>query len=165
LGDDECRSIAYSYAISNPTDDLAALIELQSTGQLSVFSNPRVSEALGAFLLVRARARDSHAGITRSQLNLHLRHPELVQVTAPSDIVKSSFAYGSFRCDLEGMRSLAAVPQRLRAQPDQLRAARARQHQGRRQPAGTEPGPDGRAGTEPREVARRHDPAPHHRST
>lgn len=105
LDDFECQSIAYSYAISNPTDDLAALIELQSTGQLSGFSNPRVSEALGAFLLVRSRARDSHAGITRSQLNLHLRHPELVQVTAPSDIVKSSFAYGSFRCDLDGMRA------------------------------------------------------------
>ena len=105
LSDFECQGIAYSYAISNPTDDLAALIELQSTGQLSVFSNPRVSEALGAFLLVRARSRDSHAGITRSQLNLHLRHPELVQVTAPSEIAKSSFAYGSFRCDLDGMRA------------------------------------------------------------
>ncbi len=105
LSDFECQSIAYSYAISNPTDDLATLIELQSTGQLSVFSNPRVSEALGAFLLVRARSRDSHAGINRSQLNLHLRHPELVQVTAPSEIAKSSFAYGSFRCDLDGMRA------------------------------------------------------------
>jgi hypothetical protein len=105
LGDFECQSIAYSYAISNPTDDLAALIELQSTGQLSVFSNPRVSEALGAFLLVRARSRDSHAGINRSQMNLQSRHPELVRVTAPSDIASSSFAYGSFRCDLDGMRA------------------------------------------------------------
>jgi hypothetical protein len=105
LSDDECRSIAYSYAISNPTDDLAALLELQSTGQLSVFSNPRVSEALGAFLLVRARARDSLAGITRNQLNLHLRHPDLVQVTAPSDVATSSYASGSFRCDLDGMRA------------------------------------------------------------
>jgi len=101
----ECQSVAYSYAISNPTDDLAALIELQSTGQLSVFSNPRVSEALGAFLLVRARARDSLAGITRNQLNLHLRHPDLVQVTAPSDPSTSSYASGSFRCDLGGMRA------------------------------------------------------------
>ena len=85
--------------------DLAALIELQSTGQLSVFSNPRVSEALGAFLLVRARARDSLAGITRNQLNLHLRHPDLVQVTAPSDPSTSSYASGSFRCNLGGMRA------------------------------------------------------------
>jgi hypothetical protein len=105
LSDFECQSVAYSYAISNPTDDLAALIELQSTGQLSVFSNPRVSEALGAFLLVRARARDSLAGITRNQLNLHLRHPDLVQVTAPSDAATSSYASGSFRCDLGGMRA------------------------------------------------------------
>lgn len=105
LSDFECQSIAYSYAISNPTDDLAALIELQSTGQLSVFSNPRVSEALGAFLLVRARSRDSHAGINRSQLVLHLRHPDLLRVTAPADIATSAFAYGRFRCDLEGMRN------------------------------------------------------------
>jgi hypothetical protein len=105
LGDFECQSIAYSYAVSNPTDDLAALIELQSTGQLSMFSNPRVSAALGSFLLVRARSRDSHAGINRSQMNLQLRHPELVRVTAPSDIASSSFAYGSFRCDLDGMRA------------------------------------------------------------
>lgn len=105
LSDLECASVAYSYAISNPTDDLAVLIELQSTGQMSVFSSPRVSAALGAFLLVRARSRDSHAGITRSQLNLHLRHPDLVRVTAPSDIATSSFSYGSFRCDLDGMRA------------------------------------------------------------
>ena len=105
LDDFECRSIAYSYVISNPTDDLAALIELQSTGQLSVFSNPRVSEALGAFLLVRARARDSLAGITRSQLNLHVRHPELVHVTAHSDISATSYDSGIFRCDLAGMRA------------------------------------------------------------
>ena len=107
LGDSECQSIAYSYAVSNPTDDLAALIELQSTGQLSVFSDTRVSEALAAFLLVRARSRDSHAGINRSQLLLQLRHPDLVRVTAPSDIATSSFAYGSFRCDLDGMRASA----------------------------------------------------------
>jgi hypothetical protein len=105
LDDFECRSIAYSYVISNPTDDLAALIELQSTGQLSAFSNPRVSEALGAFLLVRARARDSLAGITRSQLNLHVRHPELVQVTAPSSTTTGSHDLGIFRCDLAGMRA------------------------------------------------------------
>ena len=105
LSDFECQSIAYSYAVSNPTDDLASLIELQSTGQLSVFSNPRVSAALSSFLLVRARSRDSHAGINRSQLNLQLRHPDLVLVTAPSDVATSSFAYGSFRCDLEGMRA------------------------------------------------------------
>ena len=61
--------------------------------------------ALGAFLLVRARSRDSLAGITRNQLNLHLRHPDLVRVTAPSDKAKSSFANGSFRCDLEGMQT------------------------------------------------------------
>ena len=107
LSDFECQSIASSYVVSNPTDDLAALIELQSTGQLSVFSNPRVSEALGAFLLARSRARDSLAGITRNQLNLQLRHPHLVQVTAPSsmDIATSSFVFGSFRCDLDGMRA------------------------------------------------------------
>lgn len=105
LSDFECQSVAYAYAVSNPTDDLAVLIELQSTGQLSVFSNPRVTEALGAFQLVRARSRDSHAGINRSQLNLVQRHPALVRVTAPSDMAASSFAYGSFRCDVEGMRA------------------------------------------------------------
>ncbi|MGE5318690.1 MAG: hypothetical protein ACM3KD_00785 [Hyphomicrobiaceae bacterium] len=107
LSDLECQSIASSYVISNPTDDLAALVELQSTGQLSVLSNPRVSEALGAFLLVRARAQDSLAGINRNQLNLQLRHPHLVRVTAPSsmDVATDSFVFGSFRCDLDGMRA------------------------------------------------------------
>lgn len=107
LSDFECASVAYSYAISNPTDDLAVLIELQSTGQLSVFSSPRVAAALGAFMLVRARSRDSQAGITRSQLNLHLRHPDLVRVTAPSafDSATRTLIHGSFRCDLDGMRA------------------------------------------------------------
>ena len=70
-----------------------------------MFSNPRVSAALGSFMLVRARSRDSLAGISRNQLNLQLRHPDLVRVTAPSDAATSSFANGSFRCDLDGMRA------------------------------------------------------------
>jgi len=105
LGDFECTSIVYTFAVSNPTDDLAALLELQSTGQLSAFSNPRVLEALGAFQLARARARDAHAGIFRTQLILHLRHPDLVQVTAPADVATSPPDWGSFRCDLDGMRA------------------------------------------------------------
>ena len=105
LADFECQSIAYSYIISNPTDDLASLIELQSTGQLAVISDPRVSAALGAYLLTRARTRDAHAGIVRSMLNLQVRHPDLVQVVVPGKPAASSPSYGVFRCGLDGMRA------------------------------------------------------------
>ena len=61
---EECQSIALSYIVSNPTDDLASLIELQSSGRLSIFRNEQVSEVLRSYLLTRARARDSQRGIS-----------------------------------------------------------------------------------------------------
>jgi hypothetical protein len=104
----ECRSMAYSYFVSNPTDELASLIELQSTGQFSVFSNTRVSAALGSFLLTRARARDANAGSGEAVLNLASRHPDLLQVVVPAGMETTPLTSAIYRCDLEGMRASRA---------------------------------------------------------
>lgn len=104
----ECRSIAFSYIVSNPTDGLASLLELQSSGQLSLFSNPRVSRALGTFLLTRTRVRDAHEAAARGAMNLSSRHPDLIQGVAPSDFSATPWIFPTYRCDLEGMRVSAS---------------------------------------------------------
>lgn len=104
----ECRSIAFSFIVSNPTDDLASLLELQSSGQFSLFGNRRVSTALGSFLLTRARVRDAHAGSSRMAMNLPSRYPDLIRVLAPSDFSKAPWIFPDYRCDLAGMRTSQA---------------------------------------------------------
>lgn len=98
----ECEALAYSYIVTNPTDDLASLIELQGSGQLSLFRNKRVSEALSNYLLVRSRARDAGEGIVRSTTNLSGKYPNLIS------IVSSSSGPGfpsDYACDLAAMRA------------------------------------------------------------
>lgn len=103
LSADECQSIAFSYVVSNPTDDLASLIELQSTGGLSLFQNEDVLSELRKFLLTRARARDSRAGIVESIIEISSAYPQLIEVTSPS-LSGETPTLGTFRCDLDGMR-------------------------------------------------------------
>lgn len=71
----ECEAIAHTFIVTNPTDDLASLIELQGSGQLSLFRNERVSEALRDFLLTRSRTRDAGEGIVRDLVNLSNKYP------------------------------------------------------------------------------------------
>jgi len=104
LTERECTSIAFSYIVSNPTDDLASLFEVQSSGQFALFSNPQISSALGAFLLTRARVRDAESAVQRVLINLPSRYPELIQLVSPSDYSKDPWIRPSYRCDAEGMR-------------------------------------------------------------
>ena len=98
----ECEALAYSYIVTNPTDDLASLIELQGSGQLSLFRNKRVSEALSNYLLVRSRARDSGEGIVRSTTNLSGKYPNLISIVSSSS--GPGFA-SDYACDLAAMRA------------------------------------------------------------
>jgi hypothetical protein len=107
LTTEECQGIAFSYVVSNPTDDLASLIELQSSAGLSQFRNENVLAALRAFLLRRARSRDSRAGIVETIIELPSAHPELIRVSSPSSASEPP-TLGTFECDVEGMRLSSA---------------------------------------------------------
>jgi len=100
----ECRGMAFSYIVSNPTDDLGSLIELQSSGRLSLVRNERVSRAIQSFLLTRARARDSQAGVSRTQPALTTDFPDVFRVLAPTDPMADPAVPGIVECDAEGMR-------------------------------------------------------------
>lgn len=102
LTDAECGSIAMSATVTNPTDDLATLIELQQTGGLTLFRDEAVLEAIRAYLLTRARARDVHDGVVRSVRFLAQDYPTLIQPTAEIDL--SKLLSGLFVCDLTAMR-------------------------------------------------------------
>ena len=108
VSEEECQSIATSYIVSNPTDDLASLVELQSSGQLSVFRNRLVSEALQSFMLTRARARDSQAGIAESVRFLASEYPHLIEVVSPTRVADVMLEPATYRCDAEGMRATPA---------------------------------------------------------
>ena len=100
----ECTGIAFSYIVSNPTDDLASLFEVQSSGQFALFSNPQISSALGTFLLKRTRARDADLAVQRFLINLTSKYPDLIQLLSTSDYTKDPWIRPSYRCDTEGMR-------------------------------------------------------------
>jgi len=100
----ECTSIAFSYIVSNPTDDLASLFEVQSSGQFALFSNPQISSALGAFLLKRARARDADSAVQRILINLTSKYPDLIKLHSTSDYSKDPWIRPRYFCDTEGMR-------------------------------------------------------------
>jgi hypothetical protein len=101
----ECRSLALSFIVSNPTDDLGSLLELQSSGRLSLVRNERIAEAIQSYLLTRARARDSQAGISRAMVIVSSEFPYLVRVVAPTDAMVVPPVSGTFECDLAGMRA------------------------------------------------------------
>jgi hypothetical protein len=98
----ECEAIGYSYIVTNPTDDLASLIELQGSGQLSLFRNDRVSQALRNYVLLRSRARDAGEGIARSLVDLPNKYPQMLRVVTPSP---GPGIPAVFECDLDAMRS------------------------------------------------------------
>ncbi|MBI1393576.1 MAG: hypothetical protein GC152_12610 [Alphaproteobacteria bacterium] len=108
---EECSSIVFASVVTNPTDDLATLIELQASGGLSLFQDARVLDALRHFLLTRARVRDSREGIARSVRDVIERHPALIRMTwRESPVVEAldetpdDFALPPFECDVAAMR-------------------------------------------------------------
>ena len=113
LTDDECRGITYNYFVSNPTDQLGSLLELQSSGRISIIQNDAVSAALQAFLLTRARARDSQTQISALTKPLGPAYPDLINVNAPTSVGNLEVVSARFSCDLAGMRSDQAFLQDL----------------------------------------------------
>lgn len=105
ISQEECQSIALSYIVSNPTDDLASLIELQSSGRLSIFRNEQVSEVLRSYLLTRARARDSQRGISSGMKILSSDYPQLIRVASPTVTTERPPVSGMYNCDVDGMRA------------------------------------------------------------
>ncbi|MEO1250921.1 MAG: hypothetical protein AAFW81_01085 [Pseudomonadota bacterium] len=105
LTDDQCRGIAYNYFVSNPTDHLGSLLELQSSGRISIIRNERVSEALRSYLLTRARARDSQEQISVLIKPLGPAYPQLMKVDTPSLVGARAVTSARFVCDLEAMRA------------------------------------------------------------
>lgn len=104
---EECRSIIFSSVVSNPTDELASLLELQSSGGLSLFQNENVLSELRAFLLTRARAQDANVGISRDIIVLPSAHPHLMEVLSPSNFLDRPTP-GVYECDVNGMRASPA---------------------------------------------------------
>ena len=107
---DECASLAFASVVTNPTDDLATLIELQESGGLSRIRDQKVLAALRGFLLARARARDSRDGIAISVRDVLDRYPDLVrmmpsesQPTADQRNRPDTDIFPGFTCDREGM--------------------------------------------------------------
>ncbi len=104
----ECNALAYSYFVSNPTDDVASLNELQQSGQLALFRNRQVSSALNEYQLVRTRARDSQAGIASitGTTALVTKYPDLISVVEFANLSEGTAPqnYGQFECNLAKMR-------------------------------------------------------------
>lgn len=65
LGNSECFHLGYNPAVTNPTDDLPLIVELLSSGRLTIFTDERLEKALGNFLIARTKSRDSGTGIAR----------------------------------------------------------------------------------------------------
>lgn len=102
LTEAECGSIAMSATLTNPTDDLATLIELQQTGGLTLFRDANILSAIRAYLLTKARARDVHDGVVRSVRPVVQDYPRLIQISSETDL--SNLLSGAFVCDLIAMR-------------------------------------------------------------
>lgn len=106
----ECWGIAQSYIVSNPTDSLASLIELQESGQLFLLRNKQLSTALQTHLLIVSRARDSGTAIEKNVKKLSSEYPDLIKVVTPTLHTLSSQGAltrkrAVHQCDLEAMRA------------------------------------------------------------
>ncbi|KPP82571.1 MAG: hypothetical protein HLUCCA04_00505 [Oceanicaulis sp. HLUCCA04] len=109
---EECLSVALASVVTNPTDDLATLIELQESGGLSRIRDQEVLAALRGLLLTRARARDSREGVAVSVRDVFDRYPALIRIR-PVDRSRltdphgqpDSDAFPNFECDGAAMRT------------------------------------------------------------
>lgn len=113
LTGDECRGVNYNYLVSNPTADIGSLLELQSSGRISIIQNEAVSKALQSFLLTRARASDSQAQISKLTQPIGPKHPQLIKVISPTLDTVNGVEAGTFECDIVGMRADQAFKQDL----------------------------------------------------
>jgi hypothetical protein len=100
-----CARLVYNTSVSNPTDDLGTLLELQTSGQLNLFKDADLKTALQNYLLARARSRDSQNQISRLVEPLYRLHPDLISVEQATNAVPGQIQDGIFSCDLDGMRA------------------------------------------------------------
>lgn len=99
----ECDSLGLLSIVSNPTSDLATLLELQETGRLSLFQDEIVRSAIRSYLLKAARARDINAAVFRNIAPLMPDYPELLRYskTANPGITSKGFIV----CDVSEIRN------------------------------------------------------------
>ncbi|MEM7283934.1 MAG: hypothetical protein AAF438_20150, partial [Pseudomonadota bacterium] len=98
---------------TNPTDDLPLVMELLSSGRLTIFTNKSLEKALADFLVTRARARDAMTGIESRLPDLDGKHGELYEIrgaisTSLSDddtLTDEFFVSAPVSCDEERMRA------------------------------------------------------------
>ena len=104
----QCVALSNNHFVSNPTDDLGTLIELQSSGRLAILENADLKTSLQRYLLARARARDSQDQISRLIDPLTQLHPHLIQVRSATNPMPGETIEGDFYCDLAAMRESQA---------------------------------------------------------
>ena len=80
LTDFECATLFGIFPTSNPSDDLPLITELLSSGRITIFSDDGLKQALSDFLTIRARARDSRAGVESLMPQVSLFHNHLYEV-------------------------------------------------------------------------------------
>ncbi|GLQ21683.1 hypothetical protein ACFFUB_09335 [Algimonas porphyrae] len=84
----ECYVLADTPPVTNPTDELPLIIELLSSGRLTIFTNRELEEALGRFLIIRSRVRDSRDGIQKRLQNIDQDYSELFVFSGALSTVK-----------------------------------------------------------------------------
>jgi hypothetical protein len=105
LTDPQCLALAFNQSVSNPTDDIGTLNELQSSGRLSILENVKVRAGLQDYLLARARSRDSQRQISLVVEPLLRAYPQLITVKSATEASLDNITQGSFTCDLEAMQN------------------------------------------------------------
>lgn len=120
LTDYECATLTGIIPTSNPSDDLPLISELLSSGRITILSNDGLKQALGHFMTVRTRVRDSRAGLVSLMPQASLIHNHLYEVrslgsTLAADYYRSepdemaeeeALEYDIF-CDFTAMRASA----------------------------------------------------------
>lgn len=81
LNERECMVVATSHSLTLPQDDLPILDELLQTARFDRIRSTEIKARLRDYILLRERARSHFRSITRQVLELHIRHPGIVQVT------------------------------------------------------------------------------------
>ena len=84
----ECYTLADTPPVTNPTDELPLIIELLSSGRLTIFKNQELEEALGRFLIIRSRMRDARDGIQSRLQNIDRDYSSLFTFSGSLSAVK-----------------------------------------------------------------------------
>jgi hypothetical protein len=108
----ECFWLVDNPKVTNPTDELPLVMELLSSGRLTIFTDKTLEMALGNFLITRSRARDSGAGITVNLPQLDMTYSELFAIRGAltpflpknEEELDQFFQRAPITCDEDAMR-------------------------------------------------------------